>query len=190
MFAAPASALLAFRPAGVADIPAIQALADRIWRESYAAMLPPAQIDYMLDWMYGTGKIAGELASGVIWELAEVGCVASGYLSVTTKDFGHAELNKLYLLPTLQGRGHGQAMLARALAIARDRQATALTLRVNKNNTRALRAYERAGFRTVDSIVADIGGGFVMDDWVLARSLQPEVDAAASHWSPTGDDSD
>ena len=135
-------------------------------------MLPPSQIDYMLAWMYGAEKIAAEMAAGVRWELAEQADTAVGYLSVTLHDAETAELNKLYLLPGLQGRGHGQMMLRRADLIAREHGCGTLRLRVNKTNGRALRAYERAGFAIVDALVADIGGGFVMDDYVLARSLQ------------------
>jgi ribosomal protein S18 acetylase RimI-like enzyme len=42
-------------------------------------------------------------------------------------------------------------------------------LRVNRSNHRALRAYRRAGFEVREAVVADIGGGFVMDDFILVR---------------------
>ncbi len=35
--------------------------------------------------------------------------------------------------------------------------------------SQAIRAYERNGFRTVRSQVADIGRGFVMDDYVMEK---------------------
>jgi hypothetical protein len=42
---------------------------------------------------------------------------------------------------------------------------------VNKRNTRAIAAYQRNGFVTADSVVTDIGGGFVMDDYIMAKEL-------------------
>ena len=166
------------RRAGPADIAEIRSLADRIWRVSYAAMLSPAQVDYMLAWMYAQEKIADEMADGVMWQLAILGSAAVGYLSITVHDSQTAELNKLYLLPELQGQGYGRSLLAEALRLVEHRGCATLRLRVNKTNTRALRAYERAGFRKVDAIVADIGGGFVMDDYVLARPVGREADPA------------
>ena len=40
---------LSFRPATPADVPAIRALADRIWRACYRDILPSGQLEYMLD---------------------------------------------------------------------------------------------------------------------------------------------
>jgi len=42
---------------------------------------------------------------------------------------------------------------------------------VNKRNVRAIKAYQRNGFEIADSVVTDIGGGFVMDDYVMAKDL-------------------
>jgi len=94
-----------------------------------------------------------------------------GYLSLTFHSATLAELNKLYLLPELQGQGLGQEMLVRASRCASGHGCAELRLRVNKQNKRALRSYDRAGFRIVDSLVADIGGGYVMDDYLLAKAL-------------------
>lgn len=164
---------LEFRPARLADIALLRDLAERIWRASYADLLKPAQIDYMLGWMYGAEKIAGEIEAGVAWQIASLHDQPVGFLSLSTQPDGTAELHKLYLLSERQGRGLGQQMLCQAQGLAAAKGAGTLRLRVNKGNARALRSYARAGFRIVDDLVADIGGGFVMDDFVLSRPVGP-----------------
>ena len=54
---------------------------------------------------------------------------------------------------------------------ARARGCAALVLNVNKRNAQAIRAYERSGFTAREAVVVDIGGGFVMDDYVMAKPL-------------------
>ena len=46
-----------------------------------------------------------------------------------------------------------------------------LRLNVNKHNEKAIRAYLRNGFRTVESVKNDIGNGFFMDDYVMEKRL-------------------
>jgi len=128
----------------------------------------------MLSWMYAEERIVSEIEAGLRWEVAWLGEAAVGFYAVEVTAGGEAKLHKLYLLPELQGRGHGQVMIARANEVVRELGATELWLQVNKQNTRALRAYERAGFRRVKEAVAEIGGGFVMDDFILSRPVGGE----------------
>lgn len=162
---------LTFRSAVPGDIPLLRDLATRIWRLSYVEMISAEQIDYMLEWMYAAETIAQEMAAGVIWELALLDEEPIGYLALACPGNDHCELTKLYLLPEHQGHGLGQKMLAHAMELAHRHGCTEVRLRVNKQNTRALRAYERAGFAIVAEDVADIGGGYVMDDYLLARAV-------------------
>ena len=46
-----------------------------------------------------------------------------------------------------------------------------LTLAVNKRNGHAIAAYKKHGFKIVESALKDIGGGFVMDDYVMTRHV-------------------
>ena len=161
---------LNLRPATADDIPLLRTLAQRIWRECYPGIITAEQIEFMLGWMYSAEQLASEFAECVPWELVEESGEPIGFLSYKLEADGRVKLNKLYLLPELHGQGLGQAMLARALAHAAARGAHELRLRVNKHNTRALRSYDRAGFQIVESLTADIGGGFVMDDYILARA--------------------
>ena len=159
---------LTFRAAGDADIPELRVLAERIWRTSYRDLLSKEQIEYMLGWMYGAEKIWSELASGVVWEFVDLNGMAIGYLAYGPPAAGELKLHKLYLLPEQQGRGFAQEAIRRVIDVAKMAGAR-IVLNVNKANFRAQRAYERAGFRVVDSVTNDIGGGFVMDDFVYAR---------------------
>ncbi|MEO8488040.1 MAG: hypothetical protein ABI585_17060, partial [Betaproteobacteria bacterium] len=46
-----------------------------------------------------------------------------------------------------------------------------LVLNVNKRNAKAIAAYRACGLATREDVVVDIGGGFVMDDYVMAKPL-------------------
>ncbi len=171
----PACASIQFtiRPAGADDIPALRALAERIWRVSYAEMLSPAQMDYMLVWMYAPEQIAWEMGAGVVWEMAFVDGAPAGFFSLTLDEGLRAKLNKLYVLPEIQGLGLGRALLAWAEELAATSGAREIWLQVNKSNERARKTYERAGYTIERADVFDIGGGFVMDDFIMCRVLPP-----------------
>ncbi len=176
MSLAPTPALLSTRAATEAAIPLLCELAERTWRVSYAEMLTAAQIDYMLAWMYSPEQIAKELREGVVWELALNEGQPVGFLSLAFIG-PQAKLNKLYVLPEWQGRGFGSALLRRVEEIAAAREAQEIWLQVNKRNERARRAYERAGYTVAREAVFDIGGGFVMDDFLLRRDLRAPADS-------------
>ena len=165
------SAMFTFHPAAPGDAALLRSLAERIWRESYAGVVSAEQMAYMIERMYSQETIARELAEGVCWELVRLDADAVGYHSITFGADGVAKLNKLYLLPAHQGRGLGQEMLARVFALAAGRGAREVRLQVNKANLRAHRAYERFGFRRIEEAVFDIGGGYVMDDYIMARPV-------------------
>ena len=168
------SASIRFRRAGIDDIPVIQTLAAKIWPATYASTLSPAQLDYMFAWMYASDTITAEISRDVQWELIEIDGEAIGYFALEIDTQHRAKLHKLYLMPDRQGFGLGQIALARAQDLARDRGCTVLGLGVKKTNARAIRSYERAGFRRAGDLVSEIGGGFVMDDYLLERSLMDD----------------
>jgi ribosomal protein S18 acetylase RimI-like enzyme len=167
---------LVFRRAAEADIPVLRALANRIWRACYPGIISTEQIDYMLARMYAQEAIVREMADGVVWEVAMDGKTPCGFLACKAeRDTGRVKLEKLYLVPELQGRGHGQQLIAQALTVAAALGGRELWLQVNKDNARAQRAYERAGFRIEGEGVFDIGGGFVMDDYLMSRATSRAV---------------
>jgi ribosomal protein S18 acetylase RimI-like enzyme len=163
---------LVIRAATELDIPLIRRLADHIWHACYPGIISAEQIDYMLGWMYSGERLVGDLRNGVRLELVELAGSAVGYIGTEREAAsGLFRLHKLYLLPECHGRGLGQRLLGHVQQLARDSGCRAVELRVNKSNHRAIRAYERAGFVLREAVVADIGGGFVMDDFILERAV-------------------
>jgi RimJ/RimL family protein N-acetyltransferase len=149
----------------------ITALARAIWPEVYAELLTPAQISYMLDWMYAPATLANDvLQKGANYSLIHARGECVGYIGFNPE--GSAlTLQKLYLKPQLLGQGMGARALQGVVTQAQLRGLQSIQLRVNKQNHRAIRAYLRQGFRFEEDIIVDIGGGFVMDDHVMIRSL-------------------
>lgn len=160
-----------FRRACETDLATIRDLADRIWRSCYAHLLSEEQIGYMLQWMYSEEALQSDLHNGMVYELIVRGEQAAGYLSYSSIAGREWKLHKLYLLPEFHGAGFGQRALRHVTEDALVAGVQRLSLNVNKGNARAIRAYERAGFVIDHAVVNDIGGGFVMDDFVMTREL-------------------
>lgn len=160
---------VSFALAASSDVPLLQRLAGQIWRAHYPGIISAAQIEYMLDRMYGAEAITGEMRSGTCWELIWEGAEAVGFLSYSyDESAAQLKLHKLYVQVERHGQGLGRAGLARVMQVAAALGAREVSLFVNKNNQKAIRAYERAGFTIAESVVNEFGAGFVMDDYRMA----------------------
>ena len=156
-----------------ADLSAISEQAGVIWRACYPGIITHAQIDYMLARMYSLDVLQDEIRSqGIRYDILLVDGRPAGFASYgPTSEPGVMKLHKLYLLPEMHGRGLGSLLLQHVEREVRAGAGCRLILSVNKRNTRAITAYQRNGFVTADSVVTDIGGGFVMDDFIMAKDM-------------------
>jgi ribosomal protein S18 acetylase RimI-like enzyme len=154
-----------------ADVETLAALAREIWLAHYPAIIDSAQIEYMLAQRYDPEVVRAELGrDGIWWDKLMAGQRMAGFASYFLTGIpGEMKLDKLYVHPDYQRRGFGGRMIAHACAAARARGCLRLVLAVNKNNRSAIDTYRKHGFRVADAVVKDIGGGFVMDDYVMVK---------------------
>jgi ribosomal protein S18 acetylase RimI-like enzyme len=164
---------IAIFPARRDQLPEVQRLAGVVWRAHYPGIIAQEQIAYMLDRGYALDVLEGFLeAAGRGLELATVAGRLAGFAAwYVTEDPMEAKLDKLYVLQSQQRLGLGGRLIARVAELARAAGATTLMLNVNKNNAQAIRAYEKHGFTIREAVVNDIGCGYVMDDYVMAKPL-------------------
>ncbi|MDK2123840.1 GNAT family N-acetyltransferase [Parachitinimonas caeni] len=163
---------IAIRPATAADIPVISELAGVIWRAHYPGLITHEQIDYMLAQRYNPIALAEEIETvGHRLDALWMDGVIVGYANYFRYSPTEMKLDKLYLHPDLHGQGHGSRLLEHVFDESRKAGCSALILCVNKGNEKAMKSYLRNGFSVRESICVDIGGGFVMDDFVLEKSL-------------------
>ena len=158
-------------PAGPEHLAEIAALAEIIWRAHYPGIISPAQIDYMLARMYDVEVMRRELDNGIRYERLLIDGQLRGFASYGPALRGEVKLHKLYIHPDCQRQGLGTLMLKHVQKVARHRGFQTMTLCVNKRNASAITAYRKHGFAIRESIIADIGGGFVMDDYVMVKLL-------------------
>ncbi|QEL63769.1 hypothetical protein OTERR_02930 [Oryzomicrobium terrae] len=164
----------AIRPMDAADIGPVAELARRIWQATYPGIITQDQIDYMLAQRYNATVLAEELGrDDVAWDVLWRDGARIGFAATLFPPEGEAEakLDKLYLDPTHQRGGLGGALIAHVAERAAARGCQTLVLAVNKHNAPAIGAYRKHGFTVRESVTKDIGHGFVMDDFIMARNL-------------------
>lgn len=159
-----------------AQIAAVVQLAGEIWPEHYLSIIGQAQIDYMLARLQSDAAIAEQIKSGYEYFLLTRGQHNLGYAAICIDSAaGSLFISKLYLLKAVRGQGLGRVAMNALVQLATLRDVRTLWLTVNKHNP-ARHAYERMGFVTIAEVVADIGGGYVMDDYKMQRTLASGVD--------------
>lgn len=157
------------------EIPALIELARDTWNRHYPSIISQAQIDYMLAQRYTPAQIRSQLSRRDIWwDTLKRGdeLVAFAQYELTEKP-DEMKLDKLYVRHALRGQGLGSLLLQHVQNEARARGCRRLRLQVNKNNVSAIGAYQKQGFGIAESAVFDIGGGFVMDDYIMEKALSP-----------------
>lgn len=155
-----------------AELGTLHAFAAELFREHFAPLLPEAQLDYMIERQFTPETVRREIAAGVRWEwLRGPDDGAFGFLSCGPRDGAAYPLRKVYLLAELRGLGLGRLMIERVLEHARRSGAATVRLAVNRRNEGPVATYRHLGFRVVAEVDVPIGGGFVMDDYVMELPL-------------------
>jgi len=157
----------------VEELPMIRSLALDIWPKVYPGIISVAQIHYMLDEFYTLEVLRQEIVvRGVVYALLEQDREPIGYLSFEEVPNDQSMfLHKLYLKAELHDQGMGAKALQWLVLEGQRRHLTAIRLRVNKNNHRAIRSYLREGFRITHDLCSDSGNGYAMDDHVMCKAL-------------------
>jgi len=158
------------RPAGPGDIPLIRDLTFRTWPQTYSALLPREQIDYMLDMMYSESSLQKQMDDGCRFLLIHDREVPVGFASYQEIKPALFKLHKLYILPGQQGKGTGRFLLDHITRELMAKKATALQLQVKRDN-KARFFYEKLGFVVTEELDLNIGNGYFMNDYIMEKKL-------------------
>jgi diamine N-acetyltransferase len=162
--------VITIRKATAEDIPLIRELCFRIWPQTYASILSQEKIDYMLELMYSPSSLQRQMKDGSQFILTYDDEEPVGFAAYLEKYPAVFKLDKIYILPSQQGKGTGRVVINYIIEEIKKKGATALQLQVNRQN-KAKNFYERLGFVVIDDKDFDIGNGFFMNDYVMEKKL-------------------
>ncbi|MDR3244982.1 MAG: GNAT family N-acetyltransferase [Prevotellaceae bacterium] len=163
------------RKATLADIPLINSVAAVVWPATYSHLMTNEQSDYMFDMMYSPDSIKKQMTEkNHNYFILFADDVPQGYISIHIVDETILYLEKIYVLPSSQGKGFGALLLDKAKEFAATHSLNAIRLNVNRdNNSRFF--YEHLGFKVISQRDVHIGRGFYMNDYIMEKNLAGEI---------------
>ncbi len=146
--------MLAIRRAIASDAAALAELAARTFADTFAAQNRPEDIEEYLAKTYGEALQRREIEDpSIVTLLVEDGgvLVAFAQLRRSSAKHGQVELARLYVHGEHHGRGIAQRLMDASVDVARELGGATLWLGVWEHNARAIRFYEKCGFRDAGS---------------------------------------
>lgn len=160
---------LTIRKATLADIPTIQSIANVAFPDTYKDIITPEQCAYMMDMMYSTDSLTTQMTEQHhTYLLCDMDDRTVGYVSVQPLEKDVFELQKIYVLPDMQGHHIGRFLFDNAVRLVHEQhpEPCRMELHVNRYN-RALHFYEHLGMRKLREGDYPIGNGFYMNDYIM-----------------------
>ena len=149
----------------------VDSLAEEIWHEHFTPIIGRDQVLYMLDKFQSFTAMKRQRESeGYIYYLFKWDGEYVGYSGIAV----HGDrlfLSKLYVKKEARGRGISRKAVDKYKGICKEKGLRSIYLTVNKYNF-AKDVYTALGFKTIDSVKTDIGGGFYMDDYIMELDIQ------------------
>lgn len=154
------------------DIARLAAMADEVWHEFFVEILSPAQIDYMVEKFQSVAALTDQIGNqGYEYYFLEPGGQPVGYAGIRPGE-GKLLLSKLYILKRFRGKGYASRAFDFLETVCRERRLATIWLTVNRHNANSIAIYKKRGFETVRTQVADIGNGYVMDDYIMEKPVR------------------
>ncbi len=155
------------------DILPVSKLARIIWLRQYSGLLSDDQIHYMLAQRYCPALIHAQLGQeNIWWQKLVLDEKIIGFTCCMRTDYDALKVDKLYIHHDHHRKGFGRMCVDNAVKLMQRINCHRLILTVNKQNHAAIHAYRRYGFEICGDSVIDIGGGFFMNDYLMAMRLR------------------
>lgn len=148
------------------QIQEVAALADIIWHEHFTPIIGTGQVEYMIDKFQSATALQSQLKDRYeYYQIFDEGEFC-GYCGIHPEN-GKLFLSKLYVKKECRGRRLASKAFDFIKDLCRDRGLASIWLTCNKHNENSLAVYRHFGFRTIDTQQADIGSGYIMDDYIM-----------------------
>ena len=150
------------------DIKEIRRIARIIWFHTYPGIITLNQIEYMLKKNFTNAEIIYNQNS---WIKAVVKNNIVAFLNFVMKE-DYCEIKKLYILPTLHRKKIGTSLINHIKKLSKQNDLNHISLRVNKNNIKAIAFYYRQTFYILKPNKLKISDEFFMDDYIMKHDLK------------------
>lgn len=153
-------------------IPFITHIAEKSWTATYATILSPDQMRFMLDTIYGATELLNVMKTGSQrFLLIKDNHGYQGFASFGPReeDFQVFKLHKLYVLSENHGKGYGTLLINEVKQRLKDQGIKTLDLNVNRHNP-AQFFYKKIGFKIIRQEDVPIGE-YWMNDYVMRLTI-------------------
>lgn len=153
----------------------IKVLADTaniVWHEAFTNIITLSQIEYMIEKFQSFNALCEAInKNNYKYYLIKSDNIVMGYTGLHEEN-GKLFLSKLYILKEYRGKQVASKAFDFIEKFAKERNLKAVWLTVNRNNSHAIEVYKHKGFIITRTQVADIGNGFVMDDYIFEKVIK------------------
>lgn len=165
--------MITIRKATINDYTIIQDIANVAFPATYAQILTPEQLNYMMEWMYSTDSLHKQMSEdGHIYYIAFDENKAVGYVSIQQESADTFHLQKIYVLPNQQGKRIGQKLFEQAIKAIKEQHPSPCKMELNVNRSNpALGFYQKMGMQKLREGDFPIGDGFYMNDYIMGLDI-------------------
>ena len=155
------------------DINVLSDLAEEIWREHFIPIIGKKQVIYMLNKFQSIEALKTQINDGVDYYIIKQSDDNIGYfavkINIQTKSL---QLSKIYIKSEFRRKGIANNIIIFIENICQQLHLKKIWLVVNKYNIIAINAYLKYGFQNKGEQIQNIGGGFIMDDYLMEKEIK------------------
>ena len=147
-------------------------IAKAIWNEYFSSILSKEQIEYMVEMFQSERAMKEQMKKkGYQYYGMFLGEVQIGYFAIQNGEESMF-LSKLYLKKEYRKKGYSSVAFEYMINMCREKGLRKIWLTVNRHNDGSIAVYKKKGFVIVREEAADIGKGFVMDDYIMEKNIE------------------
>jgi ribosomal protein S18 acetylase RimI-like enzyme len=155
--------------ANQSDINRIADLAKLIWNQHYISIIGQDQVNYMLEKIYNYKSLLNQLneLNHLFFLITQSG-KEIGFVSINSSNEEDFFIHKFYVDQDCANTGIGTQILSQLESIFLPKT---LSLTVNRQNFKSINFYFKNNFKIKSVEDFDIGNGFIMNDFVMFKTL-------------------